>query len=171
MSTYIIIAIVIATIIAVLILLGALSPSKAVVTRTAVVDAPAEDIYNLLVSTDGFTAINPYKDNDPSLSIEPFGPTAGVGAGFNFKGKEGKGSQTIAAVIPNQSVTMQIDVGFVQPVQNLSIIPTADGTKVTWQVQSDLGKNPLMRLMGNMMDRMLGPKYELGLQNLQRHFA
>ncbi|MEO0677863.1 MAG: SRPBCC family protein [Pseudomonadota bacterium] len=148
-------------------LLTLLLPRKAVVTRTADMDLTPDQVVACISSTEGFQAFNPYKATDPDLKITPFGPAAGVGAGFRFEGKEGKGTQTIVAV-DEKSVTYQIDLGAMgKPVQIISAAPHGAGARVTWTVTSDLGYNPIFRVVGLFMDRMLGQTYELGLERLK----
>ena len=43
-----------------------------------------------------------------------------------------------------------------------------ENTKVTWSNEGDLGANPINRYFGLMMDRMMGPDFEEGLNNLKR---
>ena len=91
---------------------------------------------------------------------------SGVGSGFRFEGKEGKGTQTVTAVSPN-SVTHLIDLGAMgKPVQTIRAEETATGSRVTWTVTSDMGFNPIFRIFGLFMDRMLGKTYERGLSNI-----
>ena len=97
----------------------------------------------------------------------PFGPAEGVGSGFRFEGKEGKGTQTVTAVT-SSSVTHLIDLGAMgKPVQIIEAEATDTGTQVTWTVASDMGFNPVFRIFGLFMDRMLGKTYELGLKNIK----
>ncbi len=147
--------------------LGALLlPRKVVVTRSAEVPMTPADIITRVASTEGFQSFNPYCTTDPDLKITPFGPASGVDAGFRFEGKEGKGTQTVTAVT-DTSVTHLIDLGAMgKPVQVIEAKPTGSGANVTWTVTSDMGFNPVFRIFGLFMDRMLGKTYELGLKNM-----
>jgi len=153
-------------IVAAIILIAMLLPRKVTVTRHADVALSPEDMIARVASTDGFQTFNPYCTTDPQLKITPFGPSAGVGSGFRFEGKEGKGTQTVTAVT-DTSVTHLIDLGAMgQPVQTIETKATDTGTRVTWTVASDMGFNPVFRIFGLFMDRMLGKTYELGLRNI-----
>jgi len=154
-------------IVAAIILIAMLLPRKVVVTRQADVSLTPEDVIARVANTQGFQTFNPYCTTDPELQITPFGPTEGVGSGFRFEGKEGKGTQTVTAVTAN-SVTHLIDLGAMgKPVQTIEAAPSADGSVVTWTVTSDMGFNPIFRIFGLFMDRMLGKTYELGLKNIK----
>ena len=146
-----------------------LLPSSKTVERSALVKASPEALFATLSSTAGYQTINPYKDLDAKLKVTPFGPEAGVGSGFAFESKDGKGTSTISAVEPNKSVTYQIDLGFMgKPVQVITLTPENGGTRVSWAVTSKFGFNPMGRVFGLFMDGMLGPHYELGLKNMDR---
>ena len=157
----------IVAIIAAIALIALLLPRKVVVTRTADVALSPEDVIARVASTDGFQTFNPYCTTDPDLQITPFGPVEGVGSGFAFEGKEGKGTQTVTDVTAT-SVTHLIDLGPMgKPVQTIEAKANGNGARVTWTVTSDMGFNPVFRIFGLFMDRMLGKTYELGLKNIK----
>ena len=164
-STLQIVAIAAAVIIAVPFLL----PSSKTVERSGFVKATPKAVFATLTSTASYQTINPYKDLDPNIKIAPFGPEAGVGAGFEFQSKDGKGKSIISAVETNKSVTYQIDLGFMgKPVQAITLTLENGGTRVKWAMESKFGFNPMGRVFGLFMDSMLGPHYELGLKNMDR---
>lgn len=141
-------------------------PGQVSVERSAMIAASPEKVLNLASSNSGFQTFNPYKTMDPDLKIELYGPQSGVGSGFHFDGKDGVGKQTVSTISDNR-VVYAIDMGaFGQPTQSISAIPTKDGTKVTWRVDSDMGFNPVFRVFGMFMDDMMGPTFEIGLENL-----
>ena len=157
----------ITAIIAAIVLIALLLPRKVVVTRHADVAMRPEDIITRVASTEGFQTFNPYCTTDPDLKIIPFGPASGVGSGFRFEGKEGKGTQTVTDVTATR-VTHLIDLGAMgKPVQTIEAKPTDTGARVTWTVTSDMGYNPVFRIFGLFMDRMLGQTSELGLKNIK----
>jgi hypothetical protein len=89
-----------------------------------------------------------------------------VGSGFSFEGKEGKGTQTVTEVTATR-ITHLIDLGAMgKPVQTIEAKANGAGSLVTWTVTSDMGFNPVFRIFGLFMDRMLGKTYELGLKNI-----
>ncbi len=153
-------------IVAAVALIALLLPRKVVVTRQTQVDMRPQDIIARVASTDGFQTFNPYCTTDPDLKITPFGPAEGTGSGFRFDGKEGKGKQTVTEVTATR-VTHLIDLGAMgKPVQTIEAKPNGAGSQVTWTVTSDMGFNPVFRIFGLFMDRMLGKTYELGLKNI-----
>ena len=153
-------------VIAAVALIALLLPRTVVVTRQTDVRMSPEDVIGRVASTEGFQTFNPYCTTDPDLKITPFGPATGVGSGFRFEGREGKGTQTVTDVTAT-SVTHLIDLGAMgKPVQRIEAAATDTGARVTWTVTSDMGYNPIFRIFGLFMDRMLGKTYELGLKNI-----
>ncbi len=146
---------------------GALAlPRHVSIERSAMIDAAPEAVIELAASNTGYQSFNPYKDLDPNLRVEMFGPASGVGSGFSFESKDGAGQQTVSAVTSDQ-VTFAIDLGPMgQPTQAISAVAVNGATEVTWTMDMDLGMNPVFRVMGLFMDGMIGPNSELGLANI-----
>jgi hypothetical protein len=144
-----------------------LLPRKVSVERNATFAADPAAIIAMAASNEGYQKFNPYKTTDANLKIELFGPATGVGAGFRFDGKEGKGSQVVTAV-SGSSVSYDIDLGAMgKPKSSISVAPAGDKTTVTWRTDMDMGYNPIGRVMGLFMDGMIGGVYETGLQNIE----
>ena len=141
-------------------------PRHVSIERTAIINAAPEAVIELAASNTGYQAFNPYKDLDPNLSVEMFGPASGVGSGFSFESKDGAGQQTVASVTTDQ-VVFDLDLGPLgQPTQAISAVAVDGATEVTWSMDMDLGMNPVFRVMGLFMDGMIGPNFELGLANI-----
>ncbi|MEM1273474.1 MAG: SRPBCC family protein [Pseudomonadota bacterium] len=146
-------------------------PRHVTIERSAVLPASPEAVLALAASNSGYQTFNPYLTRDPDLSIELFGPTSGIGSGFRFDGREGRGSQTVTE-INTTAVVYSIDLGAMgQPQQSIHAVAVADGTEITWRVHSDMGFNPIFRVFGLFMDGMMGPTVEQGLENLRHASA
>lgn len=143
-----------------------LLPRPVQIERAAVIKSPPEATLALAGSNRGYQVFNPYQTADADLKITLFGPQTGIGSGFHFDGKDGKGSQIIAGITGDQ-VTYDIDLGAMgRPVQHISARATTGGSMVTWRMEADLGMNPIARVFGPFMDRMIGNTLEQGLGNL-----
>ncbi|WP_415404022.1 SRPBCC family protein [Tateyamaria sp. SN3-11] len=143
-----------------------LLPRHVHVERQATLPGDAEQVIALAASNTGYQRFNPYLSADPALKIDPFGPEAGVGSGFAFDGKDGKGTQVVAEVSA-QAVRYDIDMGPMgKPVQTIAVIPGDGRVVVTWSMDMDMGFNPVGRVMGLFMDGMIGKTFEQGLGNL-----
>lgn len=147
---------------------GFLLPNHVVVTRSAVTNATPAAVLQLAASSEGYQTFNPYKATDPSLKITPFGPPSGVGAGFDFDGKEGKGSTTIIAQT-DVRIDYQIKLdGMGAPTQAIVTTVTPQGTQVDWSMRMEFGNNPALRIMGLLMPAMIGPTLETGVNTLTK---
>jgi len=143
-----------------------LLPRQVLVQRQATVPLSPAAILALAGSNSGYQRFNPYRNSDPQLKVKLFGPVSGVGSGFHFESKDGKGSQTVVSVA-DAAVNNQIDLGARgQPKQRIETQPAPTGTTVVWSMQADMGMNPIGRVMGLFMDKIVGPQFETGLKNL-----
>ena len=143
-------------------------PRHVTVERSATISADPSAVLALAASNVGYQSFNPYLTQDPTLKIDPFGPDTGVGSGFRFDGKDGKGTQTVASLTKDR-VIYAIDLGVLgKPTQSIHTTATTNGTIVTWKMQNDLGYNPVFRVFGLFADGMMGPVFEQGLENLGR---
>ncbi|WP_299406676.1 SRPBCC family protein [uncultured Roseobacter sp.] len=141
-------------------------PRHVSIERSAMIEATPEAVIDLAASNTGYQTFNPYKDLDPNLQVQMFGPATGVGSGFSFESKDGAGQQTVASVTEEQ-VVFDLDLGPLgQPTQAISAVAVDGATEVTWSMDMDLGMNPVFRVMGLFMDGMIGPNFELGLANI-----
>ncbi|MGR3501077.1 SRPBCC family protein [Pseudaestuariivita sp.] len=141
-------------------------PRHVSIERSAVIDAAPERVIALAASNTGYQSFNPYWQLDPELKVDMFGPETGVGSGFHFASKDGAGSQTVAKVSASQ-VDFDLDLGPLgTPTQAIKAVATDAGTRVTWTMDADMGFNPVFRVMGLFMDGMVGPNFELGLENI-----
>ncbi|WP_299726632.1 SRPBCC family protein [uncultured Tateyamaria sp.] len=143
-----------------------LLPRHVHVERQATLSAAPEAVLALAASNTGYQQFNPYLSADPALKIDPFGPATGVGSGFAFDGKDGTGTQVVAEVRAD-AVRYDIDLGPMgQPTQTIATRSVDGGVLVTWSMDADMGFNPVGRVMGLFLDRMIGNTFEQGLGNL-----
>ena len=98
------------------------------------------------------------------------GPREGVGAKLVWSGndKVGTGSQTITAVVPNQSVDSDLDFGTMGVAKSkMTLSAAGNSTQVIWTLNMDMGNNPIAHYFGLTMDRMIGPDFARGLGKLK----
>ena len=165
---------IIAVIIVLFLVIALFLPSEVTVERTAVIEAPDSVVYNYL------TDFSHRADWDPWLEMEPGAKTTvneisqGVGAGYSWEGEViGSGNMVIDEVEKNKSV--KSTVTFISPQQGVGKVewqlePAENGTKLSWMFHSEMGY-PVERYFGLMMDSMLGPSLEKGLENVDHEIA
>ncbi len=135
-----------------------LLPRNVRVERVATIAAAPADVIAIASSAESYQTFNPYKKADLALSIEVFGPATGVGSGWTFDSKDGKGQAVVTKVAADR-VEYALDLGSMgKPNQTISVTPDGSGSKVTWAMDADMGNNPIGRVMGLFLDGMIGTK-------------
>jgi hypothetical protein len=160
-----------AVILAILVVAAFKSPEYAI-SRSIVINAPAEKIFPLMNNMKLADTWGPWTEIDPDSKMTYSGPESGVGAKTSWTGGKqlGTGSATIVESVPNQKVGVKLE--YTQPMemtQDSEYLLASSGaqTTVTWKVT---GKNSfpsrIMCLFMNM-DKMVGGMFEKGLGNLK----
>lgn len=149
---------------------GMFLPGTFKVTRSTVVAAPADRIYPLIAEPRRWKDWSVWNRRDPGMVITYSGPESGVGAVWEWKSKsEGDGRMTFTAGEPGKRAAFDLffpDFGTTSKGE-LLLTPEGSGTRVTWTMNGDMGKNPLFHWMALMMDGMVGKDFDAGLANLK----
>ena len=148
-------------------------PSHMHVERTRVIKAKPDAVFAQVNDLKNWMNWMPWNKKDPNMQIEWGSQTAGVGASYTWKSEHnevGNGKMNISKSEPNALVETQMY--FMESDEpatgTFKLEPTEGGTKVTWSMDSDAGMNPMWKFMGLMMDGMVGPDFEKGLEDLDR---
>jgi len=103
------------------------------------------------------------------MTITYSGPASGPGAVWEWKSKsQGDGRMTFTAAEPGKRVAFDLffpDFGTTSRGE-LNVAAEGTGTRVTWTMNGDMGKNPIFHWMALMMDGMVGKDFDAGLANL-----
>jgi hypothetical protein len=105
------------------------------------------------------------------MTFQFSGPQEGPTATYTWTGnKVGNGKLVITRSEPQNGVwyTLDFDSGKYVSAGGLIFEPAGDTTKVTWHNGGQLGFNPVNRYFGLLMDRLTGPDFASGLDNLKR---
>ncbi|SMD32853.1 effector-binding domain-containing protein [Reichenbachiella faecimaris] len=167
------ILLVLAILVGLIVVIGLVSPSNVTLERSTVINATPSSVYEEVANLKKTNKWSPWDAIDPEGTSYVFtGPDMGVGAKKEWTSTNdevGSGSQEVVEAIPDQKVRTELYFGgFDEPAYaDFVLAETEEGTKVTWTFEGDMGSNPLYKLMGLMMESMLGPTYEEGLANLK----
>lgn len=107
----------------------------------------------------------------PDMKISFAGPEAGTGATYTWDGKStGHGTLKITRSEPAKEIAYDLDFDHGKYISKgtITLEPSGETVKVTWVNEGDLGWNPVSRVFGLFMDKMMGPDFEEGLRNLQK---
>lgn len=160
--------------IGILILLFAALPAvlspRAELSRSIEINADIEKTHRYLVDLTNFTSWSPFAAEDPTSTSEV--QNQGVGSTFSWVGeKTGSGRMTIAEIVPNQ--TIKIDLEFTAPLDGTAksewktekISDTV--TKVTWTFHQEFPYG--RRFFGLLVGPMMGGTFDKGLLSLKNN--
>lgn len=157
--------------IAIIVLISFLLPSKYSVERTVVIKADKEIIFDQICNFKNWDNWTPWgTDMDATAEYEIIGGCE-VGAVQRWTGDEiGVGEMTITKMIPYQLLEYHIefDAGKYSSDGYFKLDPQGNAYLVTWMDEGELGYNPIYRYMGLFMDKFMGPSFETGLENLKK---
>ncbi len=132
--------------------------------------AASSKVYPLLAAPAAWKDWSVWNRRDPAMKIEYGGPPAGPGARWRWQSaSEGNGEMEFTAAVPDQRVEYRLtfaDFGM-QSTGALTLTPAANGVRVTWSNEGDMGANPVNRWFALFMDRLVGPDFEAGLARLK----
>lgn len=154
----------------VLVAVGLLLPSGFKVQRAVDFAAAPERIYPLIADPREWKRWSVWNRRDPAMTMEYTGAPTGAGARWAWKSaSEGNGEMEFTTVLANERVDYALafpDMGMRSSGQ-LRLEAAGTGTRVTWTNEGDMGANPVNRYVGLFMDRLVGPDFEGGLNNLK----
>jgi uncharacterized protein YndB with AHSA1/START domain len=155
---------------AVLVIGGYLLSPKFSVSRSVLVNAPAEKIFPHVANPRSWKEWSVWNRRDPTMKIDYSGPDSGVGATWAWQSaSEGDGKMTFTATEPGRRVAFDLyfpDFGTTSQGE-LLLAPDGTATRVTWRMNGDMGRNPLYHWFALAADSMVGKDFEAGLANLK----
>jgi hypothetical protein len=173
MNIVLIIVAILAGLALIVVIYGFTRPRHSFMKREIEISVPAETAFEYANNLQKFVENwSPWTEKDPEMVTTYNSIQEGVGAKYEWKGhpkKVGHGMMEIIENDANKMVKSLLKFGvrgdaFV----TVSIDKINDNSvKVTWDFTSDAGNNPVGRIFGSMMDKFLGPDFELGLKKLK----
>jgi effector-binding domain-containing protein len=164
------IILVLVVIVALAAIIGFFMPSTFRIERSMVMKAPAENIYAQVNDLKNWNNWMPWNKMDPNWKVNWGEKTVGEGASYSWESTNsnvGKGSLSIDKTIPGELVQTTLNFESMPPATgNFKFDKTGEGTKVIWSMEGPAGKNPFMKLMMPVMDKMVGKTFEEGLHSL-----
>lgn len=151
---------------------AALKPSEYLVARELEILAKPSAVFphlNDCKKTDGWM---PWAEMDPAMKMTYEGPKQGVGAisKWDSTGGMGTGRAEVIESVPNQKVRTKITYEKpmkMEQVSEMTLTPTAKGTKVRWQVTGNNSYLGRVMCLFTDMDKMVGGMFEKGLGKLK----
>lgn len=140
------------------------------VERTIVINAEPSEIYPYIVDLKEWSKWGVWFKRDPNMELNFSGPDRAIGMRSEWKSDtEGNGEMEITQLEHNRRVLYRLyfpdyDMGSTGAFE---IRPTSNGSVVTWRDEGSVDNNPINRYFALMMDGMIGPDFEMGLENLK----
>lgn len=159
-------------IIVIFVIVVALQPSEFRVERSALISAPAADIFPQTNDLRKLQAWSPWAKLDPNMKCTFSDPSVGVGASVSWAGNSqaGEGRETIVESRANEYVGLRLD--FIKPFEStcstaFTFKPEGNQTKVTWSMWGKSGFISKAFCLFMSQDKMIGEPFEEGLSNLK----
>lgn len=152
----------------VLLIAPVLMPAQYQLARSIEINAPLNAVYPRLTDLNEFVKWNPFSESDPTSKTEVVG--TGVGSTMTYSGeKSGEGRMTIVNAVPDKSVDLRMDFYKPMPGEAMAhwIVAASSETTttLTWSYEQNLPY--FKRYLGIMMDFMMSPIFDKGLQNFK----
>ncbi|MEO0895857.1 MAG: SRPBCC family protein [Bacteroidota bacterium] len=147
-----------------------LTDSEVTVTRTEEIDTPSEFVFAQVNDLKNWPSWMPWSANDETMKFEYPAQTAGVGGSYSWTSENsGNGTMKIVESTSNKSIGTSINFEGMGESKGAWTFDEKDGkTEVSWSMTSDAGYNPIGRFFNLMMDGMVGPDFEQGLEALKK---
>ncbi|HBH24740.1 MAG TPA: hypothetical protein DDY13_15130 [Cytophagales bacterium] len=166
-----IIGLVIVGIIVILAAIGAILPSKVVITRNISIDRPVETVFPYVNDLKNWELWSTWHLEDPEMKIDYGVKTIGEGGSYSWEGpKAGKGHMGITVSRQNEIIRTQIDFGEQGTVNGEWTFEESNGKSlVSWSLHMDAENDLFARIMINwVMPGMVEEDFDKGLNNLKK---
>ena len=169
------ILIVLVVLAALFVIVGLFLPSKFHVERSAVINAPQEQVFGQGNDVKNWNNWNAWNKMDPNWELTYSEATSGVGASYSWVSENenvGKGKVTITKSEPMNLVEATMEFEGMSPATIYHKFEPAEGggVKVIFGMDSDIGNNILLKYIFNIGgDKMVGGNYDASLKNLEEY--
>lgn len=153
------------------IVIGLFLPKNFHVERTISIDAPADKVFVHIVDLKEWRKWGIWFERDPDMQVTYTGPDSDVGMKSSWVSEqEGAGEMTITAITHGKTMVYNLyfpdfDMG---STGELTVSSQGNKTTVSWTNHGGMGSNPVNGYFAMMMDGMIGPDFEAGLNNLKQ---
>ena len=149
--------------------IGLFLPATYRIERDTVINASPAQVHEFVDDLNRWPEWGPWQDEDPTIVTTVGEISSGAGAHQTWVGDSGTGELTFTSSDPRSGVEydLSFDEGQFRCVAAISYTPLAQGTRVSWIMEGDMGNNIIGRYFALRMDDMVGPMFETGMNNLK----
>lgn len=165
---------VITLIVIIITVIGMTLPAKVELKEKIIVPVDPTTVFPHLGNFELFVQWSPWTEKDPEMKMKFIGEPISVCSRYEWKGnkKVGKGSMEITHIDANERI--EIDLNFGRggiSKTGFLLTEVPNGTQITWFFSTDMGMNPVARIMGPMMKKFIQKDFSKGLENLQKQLS
>lgn len=151
--------------------IGLFLPTQYQVTRSISINATPNEIHTYVGDLDKWPTWSPWEKSDPSIKITAGKIRRGVGASQSWVGDSGSGNLTFTQSSPQVGIRYDMMFNDTDPSKAEMIYTVAtDGktTTVSWNMDGELMTPVIGGYFAMLMDKMVGPMFDDGLQRLKK---
>ena len=151
------------------VVIGLMLPTDFLVSRSIIIDAPADRIHSNLNDLNKWPQWSPWVENDPNLKITVGDISSGVGATQSWVSKDGNGSLVFTSSDPAKGINYDVEFneGQYRCKSNFIYVPNNEGTEVIWEMSGNMDTPVIGGYFAAKMDSWVGREFEKGLSNLK----
>lgn len=144
-------------------------PSSFEAENEITINAPVENVFEEVNTIANWDNWEPWSLSDPTTKTTYEGPECGMGATRIWDGKKVKtGKIVIVESIENTSINTELYFRHDKPSYGFwKFEQSGEETKVTWGFKSDIGFNPIARIMMVMMSKKMDESQLKGLNKIK----
>lgn len=145
-------------------------PSTARVERSISINAPTSIVFDQINILKNWPAWSPWHDIDTNMKLTYSGPESGVGANYSWESEHkdvGSGSMTITTCTKDDIIIFDMVGMGGESAISFKFDRSDSAVRVTWTLETKLGYNPVSRVFGLFLNKMVGPSFERGLMKLK----
>lgn len=153
-----------------LFLFGLTQPRKLTLEESIVMNTSAEQISPYLIQYRLFVKWSPWSEKDPDMQQSIPETEGKIGSRYTWSGNRqvGRGSMTLKEI---EATHVMHELVFGQRPASLAIFSLHEEqqqTRLSWTLQTDMGKNPLGRAFVPLMKKMIQRDFNHGLNKLKK---
>jgi hypothetical protein len=161
-------------VVAAFLILGLIMPKDVVVSRSVMINAPKNVVFDQMSNFKNWTNWSPWIEKEPTVKLTYKGADGAVGSGYHWVGEDkntGTGDMNSLAI---NGTKMDFEVKFSKPMKReaqgtLEAMDTAGATKAYWSFSMHMPYPFNAMLLFMNMDKMLGGDFEKGLNNMKKY--
>ena len=167
-----IIGIVLASIIALVLIVALFVPKKFTYEKTIAINAPIDSVWSNTATLAAMDKWSPWNDHDPNMKKEYSGVDGTIGAKQSWDGKVvGIGSQTITSV--QKPTLFETSLDFMTPHEShgkgyVKLVADGKTTKATWGMSGGMPYPFNIMILFMNMEKQMGKDWDLGLSRLKK---